>query len=70
MWAEKNEAEKRSIVEKFLSVTVKKKEKTAVSTDGELHIPTTPSVARKPGQRKRVHTRRTTTLKYKKTKLK
>jgi hypothetical protein len=48
--------------ESFCERQLQKKEKTIVSTDGGLEIPTTLAVARKPGQRKRVRSGRTRTI--------
>ena len=62
IWMTKNEDEKKKHFQKFLAATATKKEKTIVSTDGGLEIPTTPAVARKPGQRKRVRSGRTSTI--------
>ena len=62
VWMTKNEDEKKKHFQKFLAATATKKEKTIVSTDGGLEIPTTPAVARKPGQRKRVRSGRTRTI--------
>ena len=68
VWSEKNEDRKTNHFQKFLSVTTKKKEKTMVSIDGGLQIPTTPTIATKPGQRKHVRTAKTRTI-HKRTKL-
>jgi hypothetical protein len=65
-WCQKNEEEKSKHFHRFISVSTSKKEKVVTSTDGELQIPAAPSIARKPGQRKRVRTERTTTQKRKK----
>ena len=47
---------------KFLSVPIKRKKQTMRSTDGDLEIPSTPRVARKPGQRKRIRSQKTLTI--------
>ena len=70
VWTTKTEEEKKKHFQKFLSMTAAKKEKTIVSTDGGLEIPATTSVARKPGQHKRIRSERTRTNKQtKRTKL-
>ena len=61
VWSQKNEEEKHSHFQKFMSTNAEKKEKTVTSSDGNLEIPATHSVARKPGQRKRVRAERTRT---------
>ena len=61
VWSQKNEEEKHSHFQKFMSTNAEKKEKTVISSDGNLEIPATHSVARKPGQRKRVRAERTRT---------
>ena len=61
VWSSKTEDEKTIHFQKFLSVKAAKKEKNIQSTDGGLEILRTPSIAKKPGQRKRVRTAKTRT---------
>ena len=61
IWSTKTQDEKTAHFQKFLSLTAEKKGKTMKSTDGGIEIPTTPSIAKKPGQRKRVRTAKTRT---------
>ena len=68
-WSQKNDDEKANHFQKFLSVSTGKKTKDIRSTDGELKIPATSSIARKPGQHKRVRTDKTRTQKQKKIKI-
>ena len=51
--------------QKFISVSTEKNENVLPSTDHALHIPKTTSVARKPGQRKRVRNAKTQTTEQK-----
>ena len=68
-WSQKNEDEKARHFQKFISVSTVKNEKVVTSTDGALHIPKTPSIARKPGQRKRVRNAKTQGYKAKRIKV-
>ena len=62
IWSGKCEEEQAAWFKKFLSATIKRKEETLKSTDGDLEIPHTPRVARKPGQRKRTRSQKTVTI--------
>ena len=68
-WSQKNEDEKVRHFQKFISVSTVKNEKVLQSTDGALEIPKTPSIARKPGQRKRVRNAKTQSYKAKRIKV-
>lgn len=68
-WCQKNEAEKVKHFQKFISVSTVRKENVLTSTDGELRIPKTPSIARKPGQRKRVRNAKTHNYRGKRVKI-
>ena len=59
-WKMKTEEEKEQLFKRFMAGLPTKK-KQVISTDGRLSIPRTPTIARKPGQKKRVRNIRTRT---------
>jgi len=63
VWASKTESEKNALFQKFMNLT-RKKENFIQSSDGMIKIPKTPTTARKPNQKKRVKSNKTTTLKF------
>ena len=58
-WKMKTEEEKEQLFKRFMAGLPTKK-KQVISTDGRLSIPRTPTIARKPGQKKRVRNIRRT----------
>ena len=68
VWSQKSE-ERDKYFKKFISMPVGVKQTILLSTDGDLRIPTTPTIARKPGQQKRVRNQKTVTVKPKRMKV-
>ncbi|KAK3094157.1 hypothetical protein FSP39_024784 [Pinctada imbricata] len=62
-WEAKSEEEKKKLLTRLLKFK-HVNAKTIVSADGNLTIPKTPRTAKKPGQRKRVRSAKTTTLNF------
>ena len=58
-WSAKSEEDKEQHFQKFLKGATKKK-RTTTDSSGKLSVPTVPRTAKKPGQRKRVKSERTT----------
>ena len=68
VWQTKTEEQKEAHLRRFISHRLLKEEgKFVTSTDGKLKIPKTPATAKKPGQKKRCRTAKTTTNKKRKT---
>ena len=66
----KTEDERDKHFKKFISMPVGVEQTILLSTDGILRIPTTPTIARKPGQQKKVRNKKTVTIKQKRMKVK
>jgi hypothetical protein len=62
VWANKSDAQKDALVDQFYKGP-RRKSKTVKSQDGEFEMPSVPSVARKPGSRRRPRSDRTRTNK-------
>lgn len=62
-WSTKSAEEKDALMKKFQRFTFRK-EKEISSSDGNLKIPKTPTTARKPNQKKRIRSTKTTTIKF------
>ena len=63
VWQSKSEEEKVALMKKIQKFMVRK-EKEISSSDGLLKIPKTPTTARKPNQKKRIRSNKTTTIKF------
>ncbi|RDH83421.1 MAG: hypothetical protein DIZ80_08245, partial [endosymbiont of Galathealinum brachiosum] len=65
-WGAKSQAEKDKLFTRFLTYHEQTAARMVTSSDGKLKIPRTPTTAKKPGQRKRCRSQRTTSTKRRK----